>query len=141
MKPIVDGNPVEISTPLKALIENTPNFGYFEIRKLQLTDSESSKYWFYDVDILATREEDVEMLTKLAAGDKHKCCWWDKLQNSINGIGRVIFYRDKSGDGSEPEYAYYIWEGQFEKGLPKGFNRYIQPTRSFIGYLENLGYT
>jgi len=64
-------------------------------------------------------------LTKLAATNSHKCCWWDKLQNNINGIGRVVFYRDLSGDGSAPEYAYYIWEGQFEKGLPKGFIRYI----------------
>jgi len=59
----------------------------------------------------------------------------------MNGIGRVTFYREKNGDGSVPEYAYYIWEGQLERGLPKGFTRYIQPTRSFIGYLENLGYT
>lgn len=59
----------------------------------------------------------------------------------MNGIGRVTFYREKNGDGSEPEYAYYIWEGQVENGIPKGFVRYIQPTRSFVGYLENLGYT
>jgi len=51
-----------ITTPLQGLIDSTPSFGYFEIRKLQLSASASSQYWFYDVDILATKEEDVETL-------------------------------------------------------------------------------
>ena len=38
-------------------------------------------------------------------------------------------------------YVYYVWEGQLKEGLPSGFARYINPTHSFIGYLDNLGYT
>lgn len=59
----------------------------------------------------------------------------------MNGIGRVMFYRDTKGDGTQPDYLYYMWEGKIQGGLPHGFIRYIQPKRSFIGYLKNLGYT
>lgn len=127
---------------MTGLVEDITHYGFYKFKRIQLTQSEQSKYWFYDVAILATQQKDEETLKKLSVSpDTMKCCWWDKYQNNMNGIGRVMFYRDKKGDGTDPEYLYYIWEGQIENGLPKGFIRYIQPKRSFIGYLKNLGQT
>lgn len=63
------------------MVEDVKHFGYYEIRKIQLSESDSSNFWFYDVNILATREEDVETLTKLSTSDGVKCCWWENYQN------------------------------------------------------------
>lgn len=124
------------------MVEDITHYGYYKINKIQLSESEQSKNWFYDVALLSTKQEDEETLKTLSKNqDTVKCCWWDKVQKNINGVGRVMFYRDKAGDGSDPEYLYYIWEGRVEGGLPRGFTRYIQPKRSFIGYLQNLGMT
>jgi len=72
---------VDIVTPLSGLIEGLKdtNHGFYEIRKIQLSASDSSSYWFYDVDILASREEDKETLANMEKNTGKKCCWWDDM--------------------------------------------------------------
>ena len=62
---------------------------------------------------MATKQEDVPVLTQLASNSEYvQCCWYNQYQKNINGIGRVIFYRDKGDKGKDPDFMYYIWEGQ-----------------------------
>ena len=54
----------------------------------------------------------------------------------MNGIGRVVVYKDGTGSGETPEYAFAIWEGQIENGVPAGFARCITPEHAFVGYMN-----
>ena len=38
-------------------------------------------------------------------------------------------------------FPYYIFEGQMEESMPKGFVRLIEPQHEFIGTLKNMVYT
>ena len=74
-----------------------------------------------------------------------KCCWvgGHDIAERINGFARVIRYKDTTDGGEVPDYAVIMWEGQVEKGIPKGFCRYIYGLTeiSFIGYMDGFDYT
>jgi len=48
-----------IRTPLLQKIKETKGYGYFEITKMKLENQDTSAFWAYDIQILATKEEDV----------------------------------------------------------------------------------
>jgi len=65
-KPLKTKNVASIATPLAKMMQDTTNYGYYEINKIQLSESETSKYWMYDVALLATTEADAAKLKELS---------------------------------------------------------------------------
>ena len=100
--------------------------GFYEIKKIKYNDKETNYY--YDVSLLATEATYTNEFAELSSyKNEIKCCWTGGLNiaNKLNGFGRVIRYKDSTKGGESPEYIVIMWEGQLEKGIPKGFSRYI----------------
>jgi len=110
----------------------------------QVAFSAASTY-YYDIWILATREEDTASLELWATDSEYadvtKCCWTTGLEiaKKLNGFARVIHYFDKENEGKQPTTAFQIWEGEVKDGKPYGFSRFISATSdySFVGYMRN----
>ena len=117
-QPLRTADLTPVKTPLLDLMYSTRSYGYFNINKVQWSIQSSN---YFDVWVLATKEEDVAVLSRLAEQDPGLviCCMWDdgiRVHQYLNGFARVIRYQDRANLGSQPEGTYIMWEGEVTDG-------------------------
>lgn len=118
------------------------DLGYFVIPKILKSPKDIDK--FYDVWIVPNDPEDAKMLKQISYVDKYdiKCCWegglGTNISSMINGMARIVSYQAKKvGKILKVDFPIAMWEGQVKKGIPYGFNRYINADddSSFVGFM------
>jgi hypothetical protein len=85
----------------------------------------------------------IAKLEELSAKPGTKCCWTNEdpsesLSPYFSGFARIIEYADFQRNGSTPEYAFRITEGQIERGETRGFARVISGFEGLMEMVESL---
>lgn len=138
---IQTANDPAIKTPLLDLLEDATlrTYGFWAAEQIQLT--RHSPYYFVDILLLASDEDDVFALEALKTADAYgKCCWYNDQYwaQHMTGFTRTYYYKLEEYRNT-PDFLYAIYEGQMYRGEPRGFGRYIDGLgdRSFIGYFND----